>query len=303
MPVNGDFAAADGFFGGVQTISVSASPITLTSPAGFTATPSGGPTQAQNAVLKITGTLSANVKITLPLPGYYIIDNSAAVGNFVITFAAASAGQVVGMPYGSVKHIYNDGTNVKFVNLQEVGTYLDYAGSVVPGWIAACTVPPFLNCDGSTFSGVTYPVLAAILGGTTLPDSRGRARYTLGQGTGRLTSGGAGIDGTTLLASGGNNGIAASQIPAITSAGSNVITVNGSNIPVSASGAFALFVSIPSAGGPPSLPFSNSVWSFVNSLSGTNIINVTSNNTAGIGAIMPNAAPGLVGGITMIRAA
>ena len=37
-------------------------------PAGFTATPTPGPTQSQNRVLRFTGTLTANVAVTLPLP-------------------------------------------------------------------------------------------------------------------------------------------------------------------------------------------------------------------------------------------
>ena len=37
------------------------------------------------------------------------------------------------------------------------------------------TIPiNYLLCDGSSFSGVTYPVLEMVLGGTTLPDLRGQ---------------------------------------------------------------------------------------------------------------------------------
>lgn len=37
----------------------------------------------------------------------------------------------------------------------------------------------FLECDGSTFTSSTYPALTRILGGTTLPDIRGRVRADL----------------------------------------------------------------------------------------------------------------------------
>ena len=134
VPVNGDFTAIDGYFGGIQTVAVSNAPITLSAPSGVV-TPAPGPTQAQNAVLKITGTLSSDVVITLPLPGYYVVDNSAVPVAFTVIFRALASGEVIGMPYGSVKHIYNDGTNVRFVNLQEVGSYMDYAGTGVPLWI------------------------------------------------------------------------------------------------------------------------------------------------------------------------
>lgn len=53
-----------------------------------------------------------------------------------------------------------------------VGIVVDYAGAVAPaGWLV---------CDGSGFSAVTYPSLAAVLGSTTLPDYRGRSGVGIG---------------------------------------------------------------------------------------------------------------------------
>jgi microcystin-dependent protein len=47
-----------------------------------------------------------------------------------------------------------------------VGTVVAYYGTVSPtGW---------LLCNGATFSATTYPLLAALLGGTTLPNLKGR---------------------------------------------------------------------------------------------------------------------------------
>ena len=201
--VNPDFVAIDGFLGGVQTVSAAgASPITLTSPVGYTPTPSPGPTQSQNGVIRFSGALTGNVQITLPLPGFAILEN-LTTGAFVLSFRAIGAGQVIAIPQGSCRHVYNDGTNVRFVNLPDVGVYWDIAASSVPAWISACTIPPWLNCNGATFSAATYPYLNNFLGGNTLPDYQGRAGYYLNQGTGRLTAGGAGIDGNTLFAAGG----------------------------------------------------------------------------------------------------
>ena len=108
--LNPDFVALDGFQGGVTTISVTSSPVTLTVPSGFTATPSAGPTQAQNAVLKFSGTLTGNVQATLPMPGYYIIDTFSLAGfSFVLSLRAVGSGEVIGMPFVSVKHVYSDG--------------------------------------------------------------------------------------------------------------------------------------------------------------------------------------------------
>lgn len=202
LPVNADFSAIDGLFGGVQALAVpGTTPITLTAPAGFTATPSGGPTQSQNMMLRLTGTPTGNVIITLPLPCRIFVDNQADfTGGGLVILRGVGVGQVVGVPFAAISEFVNDGTNVKFANLTPlIGEFVDYAGLSVPGWVASCTVPPLLNCNGGTFSAVTYPLLNAILGGNTLPDLRGVARYTLNQGTSRLTSGGSGLDGNTNL--------------------------------------------------------------------------------------------------------
>jgi len=71
------------------------------------------PYAGQNAVLKLTGTLTSNVQITLPLPGYYVIDSSglaaAGIANWVqchltsrwIWFDFVSA--------RNARHVYNEG--------------------------------------------------------------------------------------------------------------------------------------------------------------------------------------------------
>lgn len=47
-----------------------------------------------------------------------------------------------------------------------VGAILPFYGTSAP--------TNYLICDGSTFSGATYPALQTVLGGTTLPDLKGR---------------------------------------------------------------------------------------------------------------------------------
>jgi hypothetical protein len=298
--LNPDFTALDGLFGGVQTVSVSTSAVLLTSPAGFTPTPSGGPTQSQNAVLRVTGTLtSTNVVITLPLPGFMIVEN-LTTGPQVVVLRAIGSGELIGIEQGVVQHVYNDGTNVRFVNLPTVGSYMDICDASVPAWINACTKPPWLYCNGGTFSAVTYPYLNAKLGGTTLPDFRGRGAFYFNDGTGRLTTGGAGIDGNTRFAAGGNNGIVAGQIPTITSNQNGIgisVNSNDSNI-VESNGLFG--GNAGGAGGGISFNPSPTVKQITSS--GSINVNVTSNNTSG-GTIMPNAAPGTVSGLRLIRAA
>src|SRR6267154_5059098 len=113
---NPDFVAIDGLFAGVQTISATSLPITLTAPAGFTPTPGGGPTQSQNRVLRFTGLLTADVRVTLPIPGAYIIEN-LTTGNFVLSFQGVTATEVIGTPQGELVEIYNDGAKGRVVNV------------------------------------------------------------------------------------------------------------------------------------------------------------------------------------------
>ncbi len=301
-PVNNDFIALDGFFGGVQTIGVASTPVTLTSPAAFVPTPGGGPTQSQNAVLRFTGVLGTNVQITLPLPGYYIIENLTTVPHF-LTFRAIGSGEIIAVDQGAVQHIYNDGTNVRFVNLPPVGSYLDVCDASIPAWISGCTKPPYLLCDGSAFSAVTYPYLNARLGGTTLPDLRGRARFYLNGGTNRITTAGSGIDGNTVLSSGGaqNISIAMGNLPASpapvaattsgytpTSSGQTVAGVVTGSVtsPYTPSGGNLLFA----AGN------FGTIAGFASLTVGSNTANL------GSGTALNEMPPATISGITLIRA-
>jgi hypothetical protein len=305
--LNPDFVALDGFQGGVTTIAVSNAPITLSVPAGFVATPSAGPTQAQNAVLRFIGTVTTNLSVTLPMPGYYILDTTAIgfASTGLIVVRGVTGTEFVTLPIGHVMHVYNDGAIVRFVNLIAPGLYQDYAGSSVPSWISNCSKPPFLLCDGSTFSSVTYPILNGILGGNTLPDFRGRGGFFYNGGTGRLTTAGAGIDGNTLFASGGNNGVtlAVNQIP------SGVPSSNASQaISVASTFSDILRLSPSTFGGSFNqtggfgFGFLASAPSQINVASaGTNNISVTSTNSAQV--VVPSTTQGTVGGIRMIRAA
>lgn len=292
LPVNGDFNAIDGFFGGVQTISVSNANVTLTAPSG-SITPTGGPTQAQNAVIRFTGVLTAGVQVTLPLPGYMIVEN-LTTGAFVLSFRAIGSGQVIGIEQGVVQRVYNDGTNVRFVNLQTVGSYLDICDATVPAWITACTVPPFLNCDGTTFNATTYPYLNGKLGGNTLPDLRGVSRYTLNQGTSRLTSAGSGLDGNTRFASKftQTQTLVTQNLPPYTPAGTSsptgVATWDGNIVTINNPSSGGTAAAVPNA----------------NHMTGNNTESLTGGTPQG-GTSTPFGliGTGTVSGITLIRAA
>lgn len=294
-PVNSNTGIIDQAFGSVTTLALTNVNVTLAS------------SQAQNSIIRLTGTLTGNVAITMAsIYKFWTIDNQLvnSPSSFYATLVSTAGTSIIGCPPGTTDVFY-DGTSVKYRNLGRVGEYWDYAGSAVPSWVTACTKPPWLNCNGTAFSSATYPILANLLGTTTLPDSRGRNRYTLNQTTGRLTSAGAGIDGNTAYAAGGNNGVtlASSQIPTITSTGANTITITTSApIPIAPSSGAGIGSVAAVSGGGFNVPYLTlgGGWSGTSTLASTNQISVTYTNSSQ--AVVGNAAPGYVGGITMIRA-
>lgn len=292
-PVNGNMSLIDLVSGGIQTFSAAAGSVVLSAP------------QFQANELVIVSTLIASITLTLPTSFkkpysvYHLATGSSA---FTITLATTAAGgQAIAVPPGEVTDILNEGNNIRFRNLGRVGSYVDYAGSSIPNWVTGCTVPPYLNTDGTTFSSATYPILATILGSTTLPDFRGRAPHYLNQGTARLTQAGAGIDGNTIFANGGTNGVAlgSSHIPTHTSSGNNSITVTSS---VNLAGTDGTVVAGSFGGGANVfIPQSNGNWRAITAISNlaapilTSFTNSSQQN-------VPATTPGLVGGIRMIRA-
>jgi microcystin-dependent protein len=295
VPVNGDFTIIDSMIGGVTSLALSSTPVTLAT------------SQAQNSIIRLTGTLLANVSITVPsIYTSWTIDNQLlnSPSSFCAILVSTSGTNQIGLP-PSIQDVFYDGTSLRYKNLGQVGEYWDYAANVIPTWVGASTIQPYLNCNGVAFSSATYPILTNLLGGTTTPDARGRARYALNSGTGRITTGGAGVDGNTIFAGGGSNGItlSAANIPSLNSAGSNSITVNANNsgLNLAATGG-SVFTSGGATGVANASPATtNNSWVNLAAISGTNTINVTYSN--GALTSLTNAAAGYVGGITMIRAA
>jgi microcystin-dependent protein len=247
--VNPNMVSFDGFIGGVQTIALAGSPVTLTSPAGFTATPSAGPTQAENRVLRFTGTLSADVLVTLPLPGVYVVENLTVQGasNFVVQLrGGVAATEVIGLPFGSTVSILNDGSNVRFLDMGKVADMEFWVGvSALPRWVTACTKMPYLACDGSTLSYnfSDYPQLGPKMGSTFggngittfgVPDMAGRVPLAYDRTGTRITVAGCGINGQTLGAvlDKQTNTLLTANLPPYTPSGTLTnITSNQTGIP------------------------------------------------------------------------
>lgn len=184
-------------------------------------------TQWQNKAFKITGVLTANVSLILPLSpnaiggtpgvgGEFIVNNQTT-GNFllqVITAATGSGGVTV--PQGARTLLYSDSVNVFYADDGlgvPIGAVMDFAGTTAPaGW---------LLCFGQSLLRAQYPNLFAIIGsiygavdGThfSLPDYRGRILAGKddmgGVAAGRIgtvvTDNGT-IIGTTLASTGGSS--------------------------------------------------------------------------------------------------
>jgi len=187
--VNNNVGILDTMLGGVATIPLTNANVQLSSG------------QYQCAFVKITGAISGNIILTFPggVGGFWTVMNKTTNSSaFLVTMTTTSAGaQTIGLPPGQNVQVFLDGANPQYHGLPHVGTYVHWGIPGTPAWVGACTIPPYLNCDGTTFSAVTYPALNAFLGGNTLPDARGRALYALEQGTGRLS-------GAGFLVGGGN---------------------------------------------------------------------------------------------------
>ncbi len=196
VPVNGNSTILDNIFGLVTTKTLSSSTVTLTS------------TECQANIIRVSGTLTANVNVVLPMQKSYCIEN-LTVGNFFVCFRSNISQLGVGVPQGSRQIVWSDGTNMKWASEDaSPGDLKMFWGTAAPTWMSAFTASgapaPWLVCDSSSFSSVTYPYLFAVLGSTTLPDLRGRTLFSLDGGTGRITAAGSGINGSTLGANGGS---------------------------------------------------------------------------------------------------
>lgn len=288
VPLNGDMTILDGCFGSVTSVSVSSSPVTLSA------------SQLQANVIRFSGAITADITVTISALQKSWTFINATTGSPLVVLN--SGGNNLCLPPGIPVQVMSDGTNLYFTNLGIVGSYVDYAGASIPTWITSCTTPPFLACDGSTFSSGTYPALAAILGGTTLPDTRGRGRFNLNGGTSRITTAGSGIDGDTRFSSGGSQStiIDRTKLPNITLPVTGSVSISNPSNFLAGTGSTPL-TSI--NGGPDGFVFDRFNQSAI-SLSATFSGGVTQSINGGVSqqstVLMP---PAYIGGITLIRAA
>jgi len=301
-PVNADWTAIDGMFGGVTSLSFSsATTVLLTVPATGSVSPSAGPNQSQNALLKFTGTLTGNIVVQFTLPGFYIVQNLCTTGTSFIQLqpaAGTGGGNAIGAPPGRKVHVFYDGTSMDYCNMPETASFLDLAVNATPAWMNACTVAPYLICDGSIYNVSSYPTLGAILGSAFggngastfgVPDLRASYRIPLdNQGANgaanRITAAASGINGTTWGASGGSQSLQAHTHAASDPSGHSH-TLAQSELSYFPGSTNIFYVNGAGGGG---------------GLSGTTVITSITNATTGLGT-SGNIPPGVVFGITFIK--
>lgn len=240
LPTNANWGAMDSLFANVAVISLTNANVTLNTPPNSGAAWSG-PYQSQSCLIRATGTLTGNCIVTFPRAGFFIFENLCTTGPFYVQLASSGAGNAIGAIPGKKCHVFNDGTNMDYVDMPDPGTAYDLHGvTTYSPWMNACTVRPYLIKDGSIYNNTSYPALAAILGvgfggtpGSTfgVPDERNRMRVPVDVNTGagysnRIT---ATFNGKGMAASGGleNETIGTGQVPQFTP---TVVMPNG--IPV-----------------------------------------------------------------------
>lgn len=283
-PVNSNMSVVDLVVGGGATQVLNNSPVVLSA------------AQYKSRLITLASTLTGSCLITFPstfIKDYLIRNVCTGSSAFIVTLATTVAGgQVIAAPPGETVSIYNDGTNLIYSDLGRVGSYLDYAGSSMPAWVDACTIKPYLACNSTTFSATLYPNLALLLGSTTTPDMRGKARITLDQGAAILSSAVTGFSPNTVGASGGQ--------PSITIGSSNL----PASIPYKDNGHSHTYVKRTGAnvgGGGAFGPVDTAT----NTQTSTDTIGITINPStaaAGTGNAFATMQPSIMGGITMIRA-
>lgn len=283
--LNGNFQKIDSNLGGVATVALSSSNVTLSA------------AEYANGTILLSGTLTSNVNVIFPpVNGWWTIINNTT-GSFVANIVPVGGTQSIVVEQGAIADVMLVGTTARFRNLPPVGTYLDLIDATVPLWISACTIPPYLLCDGSTFSAATYPYLNAKLGTNTLPDLRGRVRAYLNGGTGRITTAGSGIDGDTRRSAGGaqNVTLVTANLPAYTPSGtvsapSVLLNVRPNQANTAGSSSIAM--------APPNATTTDST--VVNSVSAPTFTGAAQGGTSTAVNKMP---PACISGITLIRSA
>lgn len=139
---NGPFADIDSMIAGIVTKTLSNAPVTLTA------------ADVKNAIIRLTGTLTANVTVTIPAVGLFAIQNATTGAFTVRVIGSAGGAKIVAQGMSTIVHI--DATNGAFLagaRASTVGMIGHFVGTTIPGgWV---------EMDGSLLSRTDYAELWA----------------------------------------------------------------------------------------------------------------------------------------------
>lgn len=115
VPVNADFTAIDGAFGGTTSLNAT----------GASGTTVLSTSQYPKRFIVITGTLTANVTYQFPasVAGFWFVTNSTT-GNFTVTLSSAGGGTTLALQQGYTTIAKCDATNVSNANTNPLVTIL-----------------------------------------------------------------------------------------------------------------------------------------------------------------------------------
>ncbi|HVT27653.1 MAG TPA: hypothetical protein VHE81_06505 [Lacipirellulaceae bacterium] len=187
----------DNNLGGLVSKSVAGSNITLTSD------------EAQNAIVRLTGSQSANIQVSNPCIGFYFVENLTS-GNFTITVTNGVAGVVVPKGRSTVIADETNGCRIAGTDSFPTGTSMAFQQTSAPtGWTKLTTHnnKAIKITSGNASSGGTVSftslfdgVVKGTVGGTSLNINQ-MPSHTHLVATGSVS--GASLDGSNSVAFGG----------------------------------------------------------------------------------------------------
>lgn len=181
VPLNANEDILDAAFGNTTSVALTNSNVTLTS------------TQCQAMQIRFTGTISANIIITVPAIGGRWTFTNATSGSYTVTIASAGAGSSVAISQGYSTMLFSDGTNIKKADDGIL------SGGVVSSFSAGSTgLTPSSGSTGSVTLAGTLNVANGGTGAATLTANN----VLLGNGTSALQTVAPGTSGNVLTSNG-----------------------------------------------------------------------------------------------------
>lgn len=187
QPLQSNWITLDAAVSGTTTVTLSNLNVVLVRPTYPTdPNPASATNSVQNLRLLLTGTLSANVAVSIPsgIPGMWLIDNQTTGSAFTVTVNTSAGGSTgVTPPRGYLSYIFSDGTNVRYADGGGIFAAISAIQTTPPGMIgpfAGLAAPSgWLFCDGSVVSQSTYSALYAAIGTTWDTGGEGAGNFRL----------------------------------------------------------------------------------------------------------------------------